>query len=411
MDSILVVYGNPEMRRQIEALLTGDGYHVTSTDSPASAAEFVRTERFHLVLFDSGLNASPLERAAAPPPMLRLAPDGKAPEVPGVTLATPDSLRAQVARAIAMSRFEQECQVLRDDERRRYAPGIVIARSARMIAILDKVREYAALPAPVWISGEAGTGKRSLALLLHAQSTRASGPFIRLTPGADRESRFLAADSGTLYVEDGESLSLPHQASLLQIIQERSFRREACGQVAHTNARVVVASSGSLDAGVRAGLFRSELLASLLPCIVEVPPLRERHEDIAPLAEHFLHTAAARLGRPVPRLSEAAGEALSGYSWPGNAVELEVVMTRAVLAATGFVEIPHLAIDGPHAPLRLSSLERGAIEKALMLTRDNRTQAAALLGISVRTLQYRLKEYGIKWDGPRPKSNTAAGKP
>ncbi len=404
MDSILVVDADPVSCRQIETLLSGDGYHVASVDSLRSAADRILSERFHVILVGAGLDAVRLEQLANSPVLCLPGDSGTAGESGIPPVAAPGSLREQIAKVITQSRLERERQVLREDQRWLDGSGSLVARTPVMIAILDQIRRYALTQSPVWICGEAGTGKSSLAMLLHSWSPRAAGPFVSLAASGCVEERFLAADGGTLYVRDLDLLSVGAQANLLQIIQRGSFREAASGRLVHTNVRAVIASTGPLDGKVRAGALRGDLLACMLPWVVEVAPLRERQADIAPLAGHFLERAAQRARRPAPRLSDGALAVLASYTWPGNTIELEVVMTRAALAAGECVEIAHLALDGPHAPLRLSVLERGAIEKALMLTHDNRTQSARLLGISVRTLQYRLKAYGIKWEAPPRRS-------
>jgi two-component system, NtrC family, response regulator HydG len=166
------------------------------------------------------------------------------------------------------------------------------------------------------------------------------------------------------------------------------------------DVRVIAATNRNLKAAVRDGKFREDLFYRLSTFPLEIPALRARPVDILPLARLFLKRAAADMNKTVPRLSSSAAEKLIGYSWPGNVRELENMMERAVILAGAQVEVSDLPVlsDAPARPTNFRDIERKAIEEALALTNGNRTRAAEQLGISVRTLQYRLKEYGLAPD-------------
>jgi transcriptional regulator with PAS, ATPase and Fis domain len=163
------------------------------------------------------------------------------------------------------------------------------------------------------------------------------------------------------------------------------------------DVRVLAATNRNLQSLVRENKFREDLFYRLNAFPLELPPLRERPADILPLARLFLKRAAGEMSKPVPRLSQAAADRLLGYNWPGNIRELGNMMERAVILAGDVVEPVHLPVlsEAAGRPVRFRDIERKAIEDALAMNRGNRTKAAEQLGISVRTLQYRLKEYGL----------------
>jgi transcriptional regulator with GAF, ATPase, and Fis domain len=214
---------------------------------------------------------------------------------------------------------------------------------------------------------------------------------------AQHLGRFELAHAGTLFLDEIAELDGNLQSKLLRVLQERTLERVGGTRVITVDVRVIAATNRNLKAAVREGMFREDLFYRLSTFPLEIPALRDRPAGILPLARLFLKRAAADMNKPVPTLSSSAAERLIGYKWPGNVRELENMMERAVILADADVEVRHLPVlsDAPARPKSFRDIERKAIEEALAMTNGNRTRAAEQLGISVRTLQYRLKEYGL----------------
>jgi DNA-binding NtrC family response regulator len=270
-------------------------------------------------------------------------------------------------------------------------PSWFIASDPKSFELVGRAASHAGLRTPVLISGECGSGRHTLARLLHSWSPGTPGDFITISATRPVEEWPYPADGSTLYFPDAYALAEPSRARLLELIGR-------CGQ--NGNARVMVSTQPGMP--LAAG--------QVLPNTLEVPPLRERPGDLGPLAAALVGRLAERLGRAPVTISEPALQVLRQHRWPGNAIELEAVLVRALLAARVSIEPEHLALEAAFVPARLAVLERAAIERTLLATQGNRTHAARSLGISVRTLQYRLKEYGIHWEGyAETKARVAAG--
>jgi transcriptional regulator with GAF, ATPase, and Fis domain len=281
-------------------------------------------------------------------------------------------------------------------------------------------RKVAETDATVLLLGESGTGKEVLARCLHLNSKRAERAFVpvncaALSPtlieselfGHEKGSftgavgqhvgRFERAHGGSIFLDEIGELDGHLQAKLLRVLQEKTFERVGGTRLITADVRIIAATNRNLSERVAAREFREDLFYRLNSFPITLPPLRERPADIPLLAEHFLHRAAAALGRPAPKISPEALEALKSYTWPGNARELENVVERAVILAGPEITPADLPFTRatPRRPRTLAEIEREAILAALRENQDNRTRAAAQLGISLRTLQYRLKEYGM----------------
>ena len=299
----------------------------------------------------------------------------------------------------------------------------LLARDRRMLRVLGLVDRAAKTDSTVLLSGETGTGKEVVARRIHALSRRGSGPFVAINCGAvpegvaestffgvekgaftgaseRRPGVFAAATGGTLFLDEVGELSIASQARLLRVLAEHTVRPVGAVDSIEVDVRVIAATNRGLDAMVAAGAFRADLLYRLNVVHIDIPPLRERMDDILPLAERFL----ARLD-PRVRLAPDAVAALRAHDWPGNVRELENAMERAAaLADEGVIRAPHLASlreDAESAApggLRrhVDDAERRAIEEALSACRGNQTQAAARLGISRRALIYRMEKLGLK---------------
>jgi two-component system response regulator FlrC len=323
-----------------------------------------------------------------------------------------------------------------------FSPSEPIAASAAMREVLDAASDVAATPTTVLLLGESGTGKELVARYVHARSGR-SGPWVAVNCAAlpaelleselfghergaftgaseRRAGRFETAHGGTLLLDEISELPLALQAKLLRVLQEREVDRVGGRQPIRVDVRIVATSNRDLAEMVRRGEFRSDLFYRLHVFPIVLPPLRDRPEDVAALAPALLADAAARLGRPAPALSDAAFAALRRHPFPGNVRELRNVLERALVRCRGPVlDAAHLELGlrpvtpppppapgaepAPPAPaagafatglpLDLGALERLAIAEALRRVGGNRTHAARLLGIGLRTLRNKLRAF------------------
>ncbi|MFO0749710.1 MAG: sigma-54-dependent Fis family transcriptional regulator [Myxococcota bacterium] len=303
----------------------------------------------------------------------------------------------------------------------------LVARSEAMRRLVERARRIAKVDSTVLITGESGTGKERMARLVHDESKRAAGPFIAVNCGAitetlleselfghvrgaftgavqDRLGLFEAANGGTLLLDEIGEVSSGMQVKLLRALQEREIRRVGENRSRPFNARVIAATNSDLAGAITAGHFRKDLFYRLNVVDLHVPPLRERRDDILPLARVLLAEAAIRLGRPMTGLSPRAADQLLKYPWPGNVRELENAMERAVaLSAADRTELDDLPEDVrtalPAATLSgpvkaLEDVEREYILAVLALNDGNQARTATMLAIGTATLYRKLKAYG-----------------
>ncbi len=308
----------------------------------------------------------------------------------------------------------------------------ILSQDPGMIRLLSTIEGVAASQATIMISGESGTGKELLARFIHSRSPRAHRPFIAVNCAAlpdglleselfgyergaftgavmRKQGKFEMAHTGTLLLDEISEMNLGLQAKLLRVLQEREVDRVGGREPVTVNIRVIATTNRSLYREVEAGRFREDLFYRLNVFPVTVPPLRERSSDIPLLARHFAKATAARNGLPAPSISDAALARLHERPWKGNVRELENVMERAVLLATGGMIAPEHVSEDTVAPITvrpaegqtssgtgngsLWEMERELIFQTLARTKDNRTHAARELGISIRTLRNKLREY------------------
>ncbi|SDT23770.1 sigma-54-dependent transcriptional regulator [Pseudomonas prosekii] len=310
----------------------------------------------------------------------------------------------------------------------------LLGDSLPMRALRKQIDKLARSQAPVYISGESGSGKELVARLIHEQGPRANGPFVPVNCGAipselmeseffghrkgsfsgaieDNPGLFLAARGGTLFLDEVADLPLAMQVKLLRAIQEKAVRSVGGQQETVVDVRILCATHKDLDAEVSAERFRQDLYYRLNVIELRVPPLRERRDDIETLASHVLKRLAAGTGQPPAKLHPQAVEALKGYRFPGNVRELENMLERAhTLCENKQIEAGDLRLaegnctaDAGVADLTqidnlehyLENVERKLILQALEETRWNRTAAAQRLNLSFRSMRYRLKKLGL----------------
>ena len=307
----------------------------------------------------------------------------------------------------------------------------LLARSRAMRALLRQARRYAAVDATVLITGETGVGKDALARSIHASGPRRREPFITVDcpalpatlveadlfghergaftdATAARPGRFELAGAGTLYLDTVTALQPSAQGALLRVVEERRVTRLGGTAATDVRARLIASAPGSLEEAVRDGSFRMELFHRLSVLPLHIPPLRERPEEIVPLAESILAELSVAVRREPPAIAADARDALLRYHWPGNVRELQHVMERVLVGgvAGGITAalLPVDVLEGGEAYLApsggarptLEEVERRYIELTLQATRGSQTRAAAILGISRKALWEKRKRYGLR---------------
>ncbi|HEX8705957.1 MAG TPA: sigma-54 dependent transcriptional regulator [Myxococcaceae bacterium] len=340
-----------------------------------------------------------------------------------------DAVLVILGKALEKRSLRREAESLRDQVRQRTRFHNIIGDAPQLQGIYDVVRRAAATRATVLILGESGTGKELIAQALHQESPRKDKPFVRVHCAAlsenlleselfghekgsftgavaRKEGRFELADGGTLFLDEIGEISAAVQVKLLRVIQQREFERVGGTQTLKVDVRIVAATHRDLTAEVKAGRFREDLFYRLNVVSLTLPPLRDRKSDIPALVSHFLEKYSESYGKEVKGLAPGTLQALLAHDWPGNIRELENAIERAVVLAQGAEltadDLPPV-LRGPR-PLgsgssnlipgaSMATIEREAILRTLEMVQGSTSRAAEILGISVRKIQYRLKEY------------------
>jgi DNA-binding NtrC family response regulator len=302
---------------------------------------------------------------------------------------------------------------------------LITGNSAAMQQVMDTVNRVAATDANILILGENGTGKDMLARHIHQLSQRNKEPFVSVDLGAisetlfeselfghvkgaftdareDRHGRFEEASGGTIFLDEIGNISLPFQAKLLTVLQNRSITRVGSNKAVPVDVRLICATNRNIQQMAAQHLFRQDLLYRINTIEVHLPPLRERAEDIIPLAEHFLQLYRDKYKRPVSSLHESLVQQLQQYDWPGNIRELQHAMERAVILSQGKVLMPKdVFVKSPSREqdldtgYNLEEMERNIITQAMKKCNGNITEAARELGLSRAALYRRLEKYNL----------------
>jgi len=457
LEKILVIDDEPIVRLTLEELLRLHRFTVTSAPSLTEADRLVARESFDLLFVDvhlpDGNGQEFLERVSALPerPMVVMITGyGTIESAVSCMRAgafdylikpfTAGQIEVVLQKAESFSQLVKVNRAL--SESSTMADGELLGRSPPMIRLRQLIEKVAPTDATVLVTGESGTGKEMLARELYRLSPRRKEPFIKVNCAAvsetlieseffghekgsftgateRREGRFELADRGTLLLDEVSEIPLHLQAKLLRVLQEREFERVGGTKSIKVNVRVLATSNRDLLQVIEKGSFRQDLYYRLNVFPLHMPPLRERREDILLIAEHFLRRCARKHGLKLPGLTEAARSLLLNYSWPGNVRELQNTIERAVIltengrpvSATALslpvldhatVAVPVSTPEAAPAPLPAAAKEESAADGAegatalsLQLRRHggNRTQTAAALGISIRTLRNKLAAY------------------
>ena len=454
---ILVVDDDRTIRRNLAKLVEAEGYRSSEAVDGDEALARIRSERPAAVLLDLKMpvrdGLSVLEELgpallADLPVIVVTAFGGSAPAIEAMRRGAYDYLtkpfdldevtltlkRALRQRSLAAEVHELRARVATGPAGEPEVEPEMVGNSASMREVFKAIGRAAATEEPVLIVGESGTGKELVASALHRHSKRGGGPFVRVNcgalpeglieselfghergafTGADRmrPGRFERANGGTIFLDEVGELPASAQAKLLRVLQQREFERVGGTEILKADARVVSATHRDLPKEVAAGRFREDLYYRLNVVRIAIPPLRDRPEDIAPLAEQVLRRLERKYGWAGLSLSPEALQVIDASPWPGNVRQLENALARAAIAARGRAILPeHIEADEPgdpslpapgdpieELPLRalLAEVERRAIRRALAACGGNRTRTAEKLGISRRQLFDKIREYDL----------------
>src|ERR671913_416747 len=434
--NILVVDDEKSQREILEMILSGEGYDVTTAASGEAALKFAKDRRFDLALTDlkmTGMDGIELLQHL-------LAYDSSIIVILLTAHGSIDSAKEALRRgAFDYLQKPYDRDTLLDTIRRALKrldalDAEIISASPEMEAVKKMILKVARSNSTVLIRGESGTGKELIARAIHSQSPRATEMFQAVNCAAinenlleselfghergaftgahaEKKGLFEVADRGTLFLDEIGELDVTMQAKLLRALQEREIRRVGGTRGIKIDVRVVAATNRDLRAMVQDGRFRDDLYYRINVLSIDVPPLRERREDIPVLMDFFLKKHTRNTSRLLRRLTPEARRVMLDYAWPGNVRQLESALERAILLAeSDLIAVEDLplevrqevrpATEGafklPTEGLVFEDMERQLILQAMERTDYNITKAAKLLGLTFRTLQYRLEKFGIK---------------
>ncbi len=453
MTNILIVEDEPRMRRLLEIALGEDGHNVNAVGDAETGVKSLRKDDIGLVLTDlklpgmSGLEfLQEARRMNATIPIIVMTAYGT---VETAVEAMKAGANDYVLKPFTMAEMklvinkELDVQKVRDENRtlkealgKRYQFQNIIARSSKMQEVLAVVERVAPTNSTVLLGGESGVGKDLIARAIHQNSRRAAGPFIKLNSTAipdtlfeselfgyekgaftgamaSKPGKFELADKGTLFLDEIGDVPAPIQVKLLRVLQEREFERLGGTKTLKVDVRLLAATNRDLRAALEQGTFREDLYYRLNVVPIDIPPLRERKEDIPELVTHFLARLAADNGKQIRGITPAAVHKLGDYHWPGNVRQLENTIERAVaLSSAAVLDAIDIQLDSgparsttssgvPFLPegLTMEQWEDEMVREALRRANGNKSQAARLLGLSRNALRYRLGKLGVADEG------------
>ncbi len=439
-NSILVIDDEAAQRQLLTSALAKD-YLVVAAANGAEAVQLLSARSFDLIITDErmpemdGLQLIRWVREHMPEvPIIVLTAYGSivtaveamklgAQEYLTKPLKSPDELRLVVARTLQQRMLRDQRLLLRAETEAQF-PADIVAESHAMKHVLQLAAQVAPQATAVLVTGESGTGKEVVARFIHRRSPRSEGPFVAVNCAAlaetlleselfghergaftgavqARRGRFELAHGGTLFLDEVGEMSANLQSKLLRVLQERQFEMVGGTRTITVDVRVIAATNKELARAIEDKSFRQDLYYRLSVFPIHIPPLRERREDILPLAEFLARKISSRMGRHFKALSSETQRILYSYGWPGNVRELQNALERSLIVAKTDTILPedlalHLGQKAAEAPpTTLGEIEKAAILEALARSAGDRRITAQQLGISLRTLQYRLKEYGL----------------
>jgi DNA-binding NtrC family response regulator len=448
--SILLVDDEEKILKALGRALRAAGHEVIETTSPRDAQRLLAERAFDVMLVDNVMpQLSGLDLIRE---YVSSTPEGERPQILMMTahatvesaieamklgaldyLQKPfeiDELLVVVTRAIDHQRLRTEYRYLRSERDEQFDHYGIVGRSRVMEEIIQRAERVAETKSTVLITGETGTGKELIARAIHNRSAQRDMPLIRVNCAAIPESlleselfghvrgaftgaattkkgKFALADGGTIFLDEIGTMSPALQSKLLRVLQEREFEPLGSERTEKIDVRVIAATNRDLRQMVAEGKFQEDLFYRLNVIPMELPPLRERRDDIPALVDHFLKKHAQRTGRRIERIDDGVLAQLQQYDWPGNVRELENVIERAVVLSTGpVITARAISVLGSAAPpssglpsLKLRQniewVEKETIRRALESARGIKKDAAELMGISQRALSYYLAKYRL----------------
>ena len=445
---ILIVDDEPSHRLMLSAHLKS-GYDISEASDGLQAMEAVKKQFFNLVLMDirmpgmDGLEALRQIKAISPGIVVFIMTAFESVETAREALrqgasdyivkpVDAEELLANIEREFAYSALQRENTLLKERLGEQFAESNIIARSPKMQEVLENIALIAPSDATVLILGASGTGKELVANLIHERSTRAKKPFIKLHCAALTEAlleselfghekgsftgateqkpgRFELANGGSFFLDEVGEMSPTTQVKLLRVLQEQQFERVGGTESITVDTRIIAATNKELDKEVEANRFREDLYYRLNVVPIQLPPLRDRKEDIPPLAEYFLKFYREKNHREIEQLLPEALDLMMRYDWPGNVRELENTIERGVIIARSEYLTPNElppnirqiaeSTTGYDSEVTvgntLKEMEKEFIAQTLASVAGNRTRTAKLLGITRKTLQNKIREYKL----------------
>jgi DNA-binding NtrC family response regulator len=444
---ILIVDDEDVVRESLLQWFDGEGYQTRAAASAKEALTVVGEQQFDLALLDikmPGMDGIELQQRLkdADPDLTVIIMTGYGTVETAVQALKqgaydyvtkpidPDDLSRLVAKAIEHRRTTREVVRLRENLQEIFPTKEAVGRSPAMKKVMDMAETVAPTDATVLITGESGTGKEVIARAIHAASPRRHNPMVTIHCGALTETlleselfghekgaftgaqfrkkgKFEAADGGTIFLDEISDISLRTQTDLLRVLQEKEIVRVGGTQQIKVDFRCIAATNKDLQMLVKAGTFRPDLYYRLHVVAINMPPLRERREDVPLLAAHFCQKFAAAMGRPEPpRIPPEVMDQLIAYDWPGNVRELENAVERAMVINRGpalrnsdfllQAQAAAASENGFSGGQKLDDVERAHIERVLKECGGNHSRAARILDIDRTTLYSRLRRYGMK---------------
>ncbi len=448
MPTILIVEDEPKMLRLLELNLAEEGFATRPATDAETGLKLLRQEKFDLVLTDLKLPGmdgleflQAVKRADARVPVVVMTAYGTVETaVEAMKAGASDyvlkpfaieEVKLIVKKELDVHRLREENRSLREALGRRYELKNIVAKSRAMQEVLATVERVAPTNSTVLLGGESGVGKDLIARAIHHHSRRASGPFVKINCTAIPENlleselfgyekgaftgavaakpgKFELADKGTIFLDEIGDVPGAIQAKLLRVLQEREFERLGGTKTLKVDVRVIAATNQDLRAALEQGTFREDLYYRLNVVPINIPPLRDRKEDVPYLVDHFVEHFVRQAGKKMTGITPEAQRVLENFHWPGNVRELENIIERAVALSNGPVlgasdirldasagKAPPDAVPFPPEGMTLERFEEEVIREALRRTNGNKSQAARLLGLSRNALRYRLSKMGL----------------
>ncbi|MBW1740178.1 MAG: sigma-54-dependent Fis family transcriptional regulator [Deltaproteobacteria bacterium] len=458
MPNLLVVDDDLSMREMLEVMLTSEGYNVECSEDGTKALRMLEKKNYDLILCDikmssvGGLEVLREAKNRQPQTVVIMisafATTQTAVEAMKIGaydfIPKPfkvDEVKQTIRNALDRKTLEYEKEILDAELKKTYHFGRIVGNSPAMMKIYNTIKQVSDTKTNVLITGESGTGKELIARAIHENSVRKHKPFTVIHCGGipetlmeselfghkkgaftgaidHKQGLFEASDGGTVFLDEVAELTPAIQVKILRVVQEKAFKPVGKTRDVEVDVRIISATNKNLEEEVIAGNFREDLFYRLNVIHINVPPLRERMEDLPPLARHFLEKYASEMGKSIHKLSSYALDMLTRYDFPGNVRELENMIERSVAMATTNIILPEslalstykrgeksarkhelLDFDVPPTGLDLDAViadvERGYLLKALEMAGGVKQKAAKLLGISIESFRYRFDKHHL----------------